>query len=134
MRTKPDVEAFRVDENDKAVVDFVQHSLKKESRSEAIREALKRYAKICGYKIKPEPDKSKPNVISVISEYDDDIRSIADELSNGDTFLSEELRSEMYIYILTTLEASKSLNLAEARQKAIDYLSRRKGCSNEIRL
>ena len=56
MRTKPDVEAFRVDENDKAVVDFVQHSLKKESRSEAIREALKRYAKICGYRPK---DKSE---------------------------------------------------------------------------
>jgi len=125
LRTKPDVEAFRVDENDKAVVDFVQHSLKKVSRSEAIREALKRYAKICGYKIKSEPDTSKSKVISVISEYDDDIRNIANELSNGDRFLSEELISEMYIYILTTLEASKSLNLANARQKAIDYLSRR---------
>ena len=132
MRTKPDVEAFRVDENDKAVVDFVQHSLKKESRSEAIREALKRYAKICGYKIKP--DKSSPEVISVISVYDEDIRNIADELSHGDKFLAEELRSEMYIYILTALEASKSLNLANARQKAIDYLSRRLRGSYESKL
>ena len=56
MRTKPDVEAFRVDENDKAVVDFVQHSLKKDSRGEAIREALKRYAKICGYRAKDKAD------------------------------------------------------------------------------
>jgi hypothetical protein len=123
LRTKPGVEAFRVDENDKAVVDFVQHSLKKDSRGEAIREALKRYAKMCGYTdISANP---KIRAITIISSYDDDLRNIANELSHGDTFLSEELRSEMYIYILTTLETSKSINLENAKQKAIDYLSKR---------
>ena len=55
MRTKPDVEAFRVDERDKEIINFI-HKMLRGSRSDSIREALKRYAKICGYRPK---DKSE---------------------------------------------------------------------------
>lgn len=55
MRTKPDVEAFRVDEKDKEIISFI-HKRLRGSRSDSIREALKRYARICGYKPKNKSD------------------------------------------------------------------------------
>jgi ribosomal protein L44E len=44
-----------VDDNDKEIITFIQRRLRG-SRGEAIREALKRYARICGYKPKNKSD------------------------------------------------------------------------------
>ena len=64
-------------------------------------------------------------VKTILEEFGGDIRNIADELARGDNLLSDELMSEMYIYILTTSEKDKLLNLENAKQTAIDYLSKK---------
>ncbi|MDQ1326787.1 MAG: hypothetical protein QG641_67, partial [Candidatus Poribacteria bacterium] len=64
-------------------------------------------------------------VINVL-EYDESICKIADKLSYGDRFLAEELRSEMYITLLTSHvppciggkekdDKSKAVHLREAK-------------------
>jgi hypothetical protein len=69
-------------------------------------------------------------VINVL-EYDESIRKIANKLSYGDRFLAEELRSEMYITLLTSHvppcnggkdDKSKAVHLREAKCRAIDYM------------
>lgn len=63
-----------------------------------------------------------------IKEYEKDIRIIAHKLSKGNEFLAEDLRSEMYISILTSgAEKDKSLCLRKAKCKAIDYLRSKAG-------
>jgi|GEM_PF-2036879 len=59
-------------------------------------------------------------------EYDKEIQMIARRLCNGDRSLAQELRSEMYIAILS-LEAGqdKALCLRVAKCRAIDYLRSR---------
>lgn len=58
-----------------------------------------------------------------ITEYDKDIRGIAYKLANGNEFLAEELRSEMYMVILTSgANKDRSKCLREAKCRAIDYL------------
>jgi len=59
-------------------------------------------------------------------EYDKEIQMMAKRLCNGDRFLAEELRSEMYIAILSLgVGQDKALCLHVARCKAIDYLRSR---------
>ena len=61
-----------------------------------------------------------------INEYDKDIRRIAWKLCGMDLFLAEELRSEMYISILSSKGIkSKAFYLKEAKCRAIDYLRSR---------
>lgn len=71
-------------------------------------------------------------VINVL-DYDEGIRRIACKLSHGDKFLAEELRSEMYITLLTSHvppcnggkekdDKSKAAYLREAKCRAIDYM------------
>jgi len=61
-------------------------------------------------------------IINVI-EYDESIRKIANKLSHGDKFLAEELRSEMYITLLTAKDGkNKAAYLREAKCRAIDYM------------
>ena len=70
-----------------------------------------------------------------MSEYDDDILSIANELSNGDTFLSEELRSEMYVRLLRMIEnpivfsedSDRHINLLVLKRRAVEYLAKKQG-------
>ena len=68
------------------------------------------------------------------SEYDDYINEIAKELSHDDIILIEELRSEMYIYLLVCLKRSKGIVVFSEemdkqitkgmiRKTAIDYLN-----------
>jgi DNA-directed RNA polymerase specialized sigma24 family protein len=59
-------------------------------------------------------------------EYDKEIQMIARRLCNGDRSLAQDLRSEMYIAILS-LEAGqdKALCLRVAKCRAIDYLRSR---------
>jgi hypothetical protein len=62
------------------------------------------------------------NIIN-INEYDKVICKIANKLSYGDRFLAEELRSEMYITILSSKDnKSKAAYLREAKCRAIDYM------------
>jgi len=71
----------------------------------------------------------------IMSEYDDDILSIANELSNGDTFLSEELRSEMYVRLLRMIEnpivfsedSDRHINLLVLKRRAVEYLAKKQG-------
>ena len=63
------------------------------------------------------------NKIINILDYDESIRRIACKLSHGDKFLAEELRSEMYITLLTSKDGkSKAGYLREAKCRAIDYM------------
>ena len=71
------------------------------------------------------------NKVINIMEYDKSICKIANKLSYGDRFLAEELRSEMYITLLTSRvppcngrkdDKSKAVHLREAKCRAIDYL------------
>ena len=65
-------------------------------------------------------------VIKEYSEYDREIQIIARKLSNGDSFLAEELRSEMYIAIMDMeMGHDKAFYLVMARYRAIDYLRSR---------
>ena len=66
------------------------------------------------------------NIIKDTMEYDKEIQSIARWLTRGDTFLAEELRSEMHIAIMD-MEAGKpkSFYLRVAKCRAIDYLRSR---------
>jgi len=70
-------------------------------------------------------------VINVL-DYDECICKIANKLSYGDRFLAEELRSEMYITLLTSHvpqcngeednNKSIAIHLKEAKCRAIDYM------------
>jgi hypothetical protein len=69
-------------------------------------------------------------VINVL-DYDESICKIANKLSHGDRFLAEELRSEMYITLLTSQipqcngekdDRSKAVHLRELKCRAIDYM------------
>lgn len=60
----------------------------------------------------------------IIATYDIDIKQMADVMAHGDTFLAEELRSEMYIAVLSSKINDKSLNLVGARKKAVEYLDK----------
>jgi hypothetical protein len=63
------------------------------------------------------------NNIMNVTEYDNAICKIANKLSYGDRFLAEELRSEMYITILSSEDnKSKAEYLREAKCRAIDYM------------
>ena len=65
-------------------------------------------------------------VIKDYTEYDREVRIIAGKLSNGDSFLAEELRSEMYIAIMDMeVGRDKAFYLMMARYRAIDYLRSR---------
>ena len=69
------------------------------------------------------------------SEYDNYIANIADKLSNGDKFLSEELRSEMYIRLLRILatpvtfskDVDRIITLSILKQRAKEYLMKKNG-------
>lgn len=66
------------------------------------------------------------NKIMNINDFDKDIRRIAWKLCGGDSFLAEELISEMYISILSSKgDKSKVFYLKEAKYRAIDYLRSR---------
>ena len=66
------------------------------------------------------------NIKVNIKEYHKAIRGIAWKLCGGDSFLMEELRSEMYISILSSKEdKNKAFYLKEAKCRAIDYLRSR---------
>jgi hypothetical protein len=59
-------------------------------------------------------------------ECDREIQMIARRLCNGDMFLAQELRSEMYIAILSLeVGLDKALYLRVAKCRAIDYLRSR---------
>lgn len=67
------------------------------------------------------------NKIININNYDKEISKIAWKLCCGDPFLAEELRSEMYIAILSSkTNKNKAFHLKEAKCRAIDYLRSRK--------
>lgn len=58
-----------------------------------------------------------------INEYDKEIKGIAYKLSKGNQFLAEDLRSEMYISLLTSgADKDKKSSIREAKCRAIDYL------------
>jgi hypothetical protein len=100
--------------------------------SHAIKESLKRYGKICGYDVNRVSDLDKTDKIDgIISEYRQDINNIATSLANGDVFLYEELRSEMYIYVLGCAKGDKIINLMHARRKAVEYLSKKFSKENQ---
>jgi hypothetical protein len=69
------------------------------------------------------------------SEYDNYIANIADKLSNGDKFLSEELRSEMYIRLLRMMktpvtfskDVDRIITLSILRRRAKEYLMKKSG-------
>lgn len=65
------------------------------------------------------------NIVNV-KDFDKDIQRIAWKLCRGDSFLAEELRSEMYVSILSSNGIkSKAFYLKEAKCRAIDYLRSR---------
>lgn len=76
--------------------------------------------------IKKNKELFMKNLIKDSTEFDKGIRAIARKLSNGDSFLAEELRSEMHIAILN-MEAGqeKGYYFRAAKNKAIDYLRSR---------
>lgn len=59
-------------------------------------------------------------------EYDNEIQLMAKRLSWGDTFLADDLRSEMHIAIMNMeVGKPKRIYLQAAKYKAIDYIRSR---------
>ncbi len=69
-------------------------------------------------------DKSKESISDRVDKYNSKIKEIADKMSHGDTFLAEELRSEMFISLLTDKTEEEPTRLNNARQRAREYLSK----------
>jgi len=67
-----------------------------------------------------------------MSGYDKQIKEIAEKLAYGDSFLAEELRSEMDLSVLTSKLADRETVLSIARLKAVDYLDKKEGISGAI--
>ena len=67
-----------------------------------------------------------------MSEYDKQIKEIAEKLAYGDSFLAEELRPGMYLSVLTSKLADRETVLSIARLKAVDYLDKKGGISGTI--
>ena len=67
-----------------------------------------------------------PNITDeqILADYDNEIIPISQELACGDNYLAEELRSEMYMSILTSKSNDKVINLTVAKHKAIEYLDK----------
>lgn len=56
-------------------------------------------------------------------EFDQGFQAIAKKLSNGDSFLAEELRSEMHIAVLSMeVGRDRAYYFRAAKNKAIDYI------------
>jgi hypothetical protein len=68
----------------------------------------------------------------IIAVYDKDIKQMANTMSHGDTFLAEELRSEIYITILSDYKSDLLFEdkLIYAFAKAKEYLSKKEGVKN----
>ena len=108
--------SFFVNEEDQDIVEFICKDIGG-SMGNAIKKALWRYAATLGYKSE-KPDK----IADLISSYEKDVTEIAKELARGDVFLAEELRSEMYIFLLTSKSDDKVINMDGAKKKATIYM------------
>jgi hypothetical protein len=64
----------------------------------------------------------KDTISELIRNCDKEIAEFAKSLSHGDSFLAEELRSEMYIALLGMKGGATFQNINAAKAKAIQYL------------